>query len=204
MSATPIRGFDRPVSLGGLADAGDDTLTVRWFGTTNFEVQYRDTTVLLDNFYDRGPRTSAIGFAADEVVRADYILIGHPHYDHIADTAFVAGATNARVLVHSIGADLLVQQGMSASRIEAVNGLGSGELYDFGEMRIRVIHGVHMRREGPVVTTIKDLRPEWDDDLGPLTSEEDERLKRLYARGSLAPEVFTDGTLCFVIEIGEI
>jgi L-ascorbate metabolism protein UlaG (beta-lactamase superfamily) len=35
-----------------------------------------------------------LGFWPDEVVRADAVLIGHPHYDHISDAAQVASAAH--------------------------------------------------------------------------------------------------------------
>jgi L-ascorbate metabolism protein UlaG (beta-lactamase superfamily) len=196
-----IRGFERPASLGGKTPKAANSLVVRWFGTTSFELCFRDRVILLDNFYDRGPRTSDVGFRAADVTRADLILVGHPHYDHIGDTADVASRTSARVIVSQLGADLLVDQGLSAARIEAVSGLGNGDEFEFDGFSVRVLHGLHMRREGPVVTMLKDLRPEWDDDLGPLTVEEQRELEATFARGSLDPEVFTKGTLCHIIEI---
>ena len=42
-------------------------LTVRWFGTTNFEFDYGDQVILLDTFYDRGPRARPIGFTVGPV-----------------------------------------------------------------------------------------------------------------------------------------
>jgi len=195
----PVGGFERPVSLGGAPPADGDMLTVRWYGTTNFELEFRDRVLLLDNFYDRGPRTPGIGFGAADITRADLILIGHPHYDHIADTATVAGRTGARVLVHQIGADLLVQQGLEARHIEATAGAGEGDVFALDGFTVRVLHGVHMQPD-PQAGNVRDTAAAWRD-LPPLTAEEDAELKAVMARGSWADAVFTEATLCFVIDI---
>jgi L-ascorbate metabolism protein UlaG (beta-lactamase superfamily) len=42
------------------------------------------------------------------VTRADFILVGHPHFDHVADTARVARQTGAPVAIAPIGADYLL------------------------------------------------------------------------------------------------
>jgi len=196
-----VLGFQRPASLGGPTSGDADTLTVRWYGTTNFELEFRDKVLLLDNFYDRGPRTPSAGFRADEVTRADLILIGHPHYDHISDTATVSAKTGAKVLVSPIGADLLVEQGLSADHIESVPGLGQGDVFEFEDFTVRVLHGVHMQPD-PQSRKFQDTSAAWSDQP-PLSSEEDEELKAVHARGSWAPEVFTHGTLCHIVEIGE-
>jgi L-ascorbate metabolism protein UlaG (beta-lactamase superfamily) len=121
--------------LGGAASADPDALTIRWYGTSNYELNFRDRVVLLDNYYDRGPRMRGLGFRSDEVTRADAILIGHPHYDHMSDTAQVARQTGAPVVIHPLGA------------------------------------------------------------------EEEAYAAAVRARGSMAPEVMTEGTMCLVIDI---
>ena len=90
MNTDTVLGYRRPAMLGGPLNPDPDALTIRWYGTSNFELNFRDRVVLLDTFYDRGPRMRGLGFRPDEVVRADAVLIGHPHYDHISDAAQVA------------------------------------------------------------------------------------------------------------------
>ena len=85
--------FSTPAFLGGPLNTHPDILTLRWLGTANFEVTFGDNVLLLDCFYDRGPRKRPLGFTPEEVTRADQIFIGHPHMDHISDAAQVAGQT---------------------------------------------------------------------------------------------------------------
>jgi Metallo-beta-lactamase superfamily len=108
--------------LGGAASAAPEALTIRWYSTSNYELNFRDRGVLLDTFYDRGPRMRGLGFRPDEVVRAGVVLIGHPHYDHMSDAAQVALQTRAPVVIHPPGADVLIRGGLDTSKIIAVTG----------------------------------------------------------------------------------
>jgi L-ascorbate metabolism protein UlaG (beta-lactamase superfamily) len=128
MSGGTVLGYRRPAMLGGRVNPDPDALTVRWYGTSNFELNFADRVVLLDAFYDRGPRMRGIGFRPDDVIRADAVLIGHPHYDHISDAAQVAAATGAPVAVHPLGADVLTRGGLDVSQILPVTGLGAGDV----------------------------------------------------------------------------
>ena len=143
MTGGTVLGYRRPAMLGGWVNPDPDALTVRWYGTSNFELNFADRVVLLDAFYDRGPRMRGIGFRPDEVVHADAVLIGHPHYDHISDAAQVAAATGAPVVVHPLGAEVLTRGGLDVAQILPVTGLGAGDVLEFPEFTLRVIHGIH-------------------------------------------------------------
>ena len=45
-----VLGYRRPAMLGGPASPDPDALTVRWYGTSNFELNFHDRVVLLDTF----------------------------------------------------------------------------------------------------------------------------------------------------------
>jgi L-ascorbate metabolism protein UlaG (beta-lactamase superfamily) len=201
----PVLGYRRPAMLGGPGPDDPDELVLRWYGTSNFELNFRDRVVLLDTFFDRGPRMRPLGFSPDEVVRADAILIGHPHYDHMSDAAQVARATGAPVVIHPLGADTLVRGGLSHDRIHSVAGLGAGEVIEFPEFTLRVIHGFHSDLTHPEQRTSLDAlvqaRQVWESDLAPLTEQEKQRTAEIQQRGSWAPEVFTEATMCLVIDV---
>ena len=63
--------FSLPTMLGGPRDPQPDVLTLRWLGTANFELTFGGRVVLLDCFYDRGPRMRPLSFSPKDVVRAD-------------------------------------------------------------------------------------------------------------------------------------
>ncbi len=205
MTGDTVLGYRRPAMLGGPMNSDPDALTIRWYGTSNYELNFRDRVVLLDTFYDRGPRMRGLGFRPDEVIRADAVLIGHPHYDHISDAAQVAVQTGAPVVVHPLGADVLTQGGLDAARIVAVTGQGHGELLEFPEFTLRIIRGIHADLGHPEqqlsLEALRQAREVWERDEPPLSSEEQAYAAAVQQRGNWAPEVFTEGTMCLVIDI---
>ena len=112
----PVFGYRRPAMLGGPINADPDALTIRWYGTSNYELNFRDRVVLLDTFYDRGPRMRGLGFRPDEVQRADAVLIGHPHYDHMSTRRRWQLQTGSPVVIHPLGADVLTRGGLTPRR----------------------------------------------------------------------------------------
>ena len=207
MTGGKIRNYQRPVSLGGPANPNAEDATFRWFGTACFELSFGDRVLLLDNYYERPPRNRSLGFATEDVVRADVILVGHPHHDHVADTVQVSRQTGARAVIHPIGADFLLDNGLRAEKIVPVTGLGGGELLDEGDFSVRVLHGYHME---------VDLRPEqiakWQalskargefeaEFSSETTPEENARGAAIAQRGVHTPEVNSEATLTYVIEI---
>ena len=200
-----VLGYRRPAMLGGAASADPDALTIRWYGTSNYELNFRDRVILLDTFYDRGPRMRGLGFAPDEVTRADAVLIGHPHYDHMSDAAQVAKQTGAPVVIHPLGADVLTRGGLDTSKIMSVTGRGEGDVLEFPEFTLRVIHGFHAELGHPELQAglqaLVEARRVWERDMPPVTDEEEAHAAAVRDRGSMAPEVFTEGTMCLVIDV---
>ena len=90
-----------PASQGGPMPIGDVAI-LRWLGTSNYELAYHGKVFILDTFYERPARTASLGFTVDKVRRADAILIGHAHSDHISDVAAVAAQTGAVVVGSAI------------------------------------------------------------------------------------------------------
>src|ERR1700749_1245546 len=71
INSDPVLGYRRPAMLGGAANSDPDALTIRLYGTPNYELNFRDRVVLLDTFYDRGPRLRGLGFRPAGVTRGD-------------------------------------------------------------------------------------------------------------------------------------
>jgi L-ascorbate metabolism protein UlaG (beta-lactamase superfamily) len=205
LNSDSVLGYRRPAMLGGAASADPDALTIRWYGTSNYELNFRDRVVLLDTFYDRGPRMRGLGFRPDEVVRADAVLIGHPHYDHMSDAAQVALQTGAPVVIHPLGADVLIRGGLDAAQIMSVTGRGAGDVLEFPEFTLRVLHGFHAELGHPEqqvsLQALIDARRVWERDLPPVTDDEEAYAAAVRERGNMAPEVMTEGTMCLVIDI---
>jgi L-ascorbate metabolism protein UlaG (beta-lactamase superfamily) len=201
--------FSLPAMLGGQAERNPDILALRWLGTANFEINVGGRVVLLDCFYDRGPRMRSIGFAAMDVTRAEEIFIGHPHYDHIADAAPVAAQTGAVVIGHPLASDEVIRMGLDAEQTRGYRGLGEGDVVGFGEYRVRILHGFHLLADedlpppGPGIQALRQARELWESDLGPLSADEQAEYDRIFARGSMDKAVLEDATMCMVFEFGD-
>src|SRR5207245_3519055 len=57
--------------------------TLDWFGCATFRLTVGDVVVFLDAYVDRVPGAPGPGLTADDVDRADWILVGHSHFDHL-------------------------------------------------------------------------------------------------------------------------
>jgi len=86
------------VSTGGVFPKDPKTLAIRWTGYTNFELVYNGVIILLDAHFDRGSMFPTLGFTAADVKRANVILLGHGHLDHMSDAASVGARTGALVV----------------------------------------------------------------------------------------------------------
>jgi L-ascorbate metabolism protein UlaG (beta-lactamase superfamily) len=69
-------------------------VTITWLGHASWQLKTAEHTILIDPFLDDSP--TAPVKSAD--VAADYILVSHGHFDHIADVAKIANRTGATVV----------------------------------------------------------------------------------------------------------
>src|SRR5579864_5770892 len=148
----PACSTARLVATGGAAPRDAHTLAVRWAGFSNFELAYNGKVILLDAYFDRGSNYPPLGFAAADVKRADFILIGHGHFDHMADAASVGIRTGATVIGAPLTADKLASQQVPAAQVRTVTGRG-GELIRFDTFRLEPILARHGQPD-PQVTTV--------------------------------------------------
>jgi len=204
---TKIRNYSRPVSLGGAEHPDPDVVTLRWFGTATFELAFGDKVLLLDNFYERPAFNRPLGFTADDVTRADLLLVGHPHFDHVADSKKVSEATGAQVAIAPIGADYLSREGLAADKILSVPGLGAGDLIERDGFSVRALHGFHLDvnltpEQSAKWQAASASRAELDAEfIGRPTPEQNTAAAEIARRGVHTPEVNTEATLTYVIDI---
>jgi L-ascorbate metabolism protein UlaG (beta-lactamase superfamily) len=105
--------------------------------------------VWIDAYIDRAPTAAPVPQKAGEVGVADYILIGHSHFDHIADAGVVAGNTGATVIGSALSCEIAQDEGVPAGRTIACAG---GEELQLGPVLVRTfrsLHGFNGLREWP-------------------------------------------------------
>jgi hypothetical protein len=186
-----------PASQGGPMPEGD-TVVIRWLGTSNFEVAYHGKIILMDTYYNRPARTRSIGFTVDQVKKADAILIGHAHSDHISDVSFIAAQTGAQVYGSAITTTEAIKLGVPATQTVTVKG-DNTEHFQFGDITVQPTHIVHSSIEsglGPALKTLYDT-----DGLGPLTADEAAQSASVTSRGSNDPNLVTLGTTGFTLTL---
>lgn len=54
-----------------------------WLGCATFRLTLDDLVVFLDAYVDRVPAAPPVGLSVADVVRADAVLVGHSHLDHL-------------------------------------------------------------------------------------------------------------------------
>jgi L-ascorbate metabolism protein UlaG (beta-lactamase superfamily) len=77
-----------------------------WLGHGTWSIEVAGTTVLLDPYLDDCPTATV---KSDEV-DADFILVSHGHFDHVADVAPIAHRTGATVIANLEICDWLGKQ----------------------------------------------------------------------------------------------
>ena len=106
------------------------SIELTWFGHGTWQISLPEHTILLDPFFDDNPSSPIKAAEVD----ADFILISHGHFDHIADAAAVANRTNATVVAIYEVAQWLAQNGEVRETI-GMN-IGGGVQLPFGHVKM--------------------------------------------------------------------
>jgi L-ascorbate metabolism protein UlaG (beta-lactamase superfamily) len=185
-----------PASVGGpMPPSG--MMSIRWLGTTNFEIAYRGQIVLFDTHYDRGPRSRPIGVLPGDIARADLILLGHAHFDHMSDIQPIAASTGAPVLGAKTATDTALSLGVPADQLIAVTGTG-GERFDFGSFSVEPILAQHSTLDQNILNAFSSAITLA---IGTPTAEEAAAEAQIRSRGTFAPEVITQGTIAYLLTV---
>jgi L-ascorbate metabolism protein UlaG (beta-lactamase superfamily) len=183
-----------PALIGGPVPDNASRLTIRWLGCTNYELAYRGQVILLDTYYDRGPRNRPIGFTAEQVRRATAIFIGHGHGDHMSDAVQVATQTGAKVIGAPVSMERAFSGGLPTSQGIMVTGHG-GERLRFNGVTVEPILARHSVLSG---ATIAAFRSAIATVIGPPTPEQAAIEAAIFAKGTSDPRVITEGTIAYL------
>jgi L-ascorbate metabolism protein UlaG (beta-lactamase superfamily) len=116
--------------------------TLDWLGVSTFRLVVGDLTIFLDAYIDRVPAAPPIGITVKDVRKADYVLIGHSHFDHLWGAERIAAQTGAVVVgSHETVRLLHDKDKIQEKQIIAVAG---GEPVALAEgIRVRVFPSLH-------------------------------------------------------------
>src|SRR6266542_5687182 len=143
-------GAEPAPKSGGPGSAG---VNFKWFGTNGWEITFGNKTILLDPWFGRfdtgffaGKFNAKTPIKVEEALsdqhisKADQILIGHGHWDHMADIPYIAKKTGAMVIGSETHANVLRAYGVPEGKIVQVKG---GEYMQFDGYTIEVFPGLH-------------------------------------------------------------
>lgn len=186
------------VSTGGAFPRDPKTLAIRWTGFSNFELVYNGQIILLDAYFDRGSMFPPLGFSAGDIKRANVILIGHGHVDHMSDAASVGVRTGAPVVGAPVTTEKLLTQKIDPKQVRTVTGKG-GELLQFPGFTVEPILGRHGEPPKDVTEAFQNaLKPF----AKPATPEQLKERAMIRERGTNDPRVIGEGTVAFLINPG--
>lgn len=162
------------------------TATLDWYGCATFRLRVGALVVFLDAYLDRVPGAAAVGLRPEDVDRADWIVVGHSHFDHLYGAERIAKRTGARILGSHETVRVMEAQGVPVEQMVAVAG---------GE-RVRLSEGVTVEvfpSQHSCVWSQSAMAPSDEvciGDLGLTWQEQQERFRSLVGYfGSLGPDV---------------
>ena len=111
-------------------------MKVTFYGQSCLAVELAGKSLLFDPFIRQNELAKNVDVAA---IGADYILVTHGHFDHVADAADLANRTGAPVIANSEVCAWLKKQGVGETMSLA---LGGGMNLPFGRVKyVNAIHG---------------------------------------------------------------
>lgn len=152
------RGGQVPQSAAA-PDSERPAIALTYLGVAGWQLDAGPTTILVDPYYsrpdlDRPLTPDPAAIAARAPTRADLVLVGHSHVDHVLDAPAVAAATGA-LLVGSV----------STGRLGRASGLPDAQV-------VAIRGGEEIAREGWAVQVIPSLHAKIDDLLGGEIAEQ--------------------------------
>lgn len=153
-------------------------VTLDWLGCATFRLNIHDLVVFLDAYIDRVPSAAPTGITVDAITRADWIVVGHSHFDHLYGAERIAKATGAKIIGSYETVRVMEAMGVPLSQLMPVAG---GERVQLAK---DVVVHVYPSQHSCVWTN--PSMPASDQvclgDLGVLYHEQQERFAELWNR----------------------
>lgn len=93
-----------------------------WYGCATFRLTLGDLVIFLDAYIDRVPSAPGPGLHAEDIDRADWIVVGHSHFDHLWGAERIARRTGATILGSYETVRIMERAGVPLAQLMAVSG----------------------------------------------------------------------------------
>ena len=141
--------------------------TLDWYGCATFRLRTGGLTIFLDAYVDRAANAAGPGLVAHDVTDADWILVGHSHFDHLYGAERIVANTGATMVGSYESVRVMEQAGVPLDRMICVAG---GETVDLGSgVRVSVFPSQHScvwshtQMDQPDHVCIGDLGVTWQE-----------------------------------------
>jgi L-ascorbate metabolism protein UlaG (beta-lactamase superfamily) len=98
------------------------TARLDWYGCATFRLTVGSLVLFLDAYIDRIPGAAGTGLRADDIERADWIVVGHSHFDHLWGAERIAKRTGATIIGSHETVRIMEQEGVPLARLLPVSG----------------------------------------------------------------------------------
>src|SRR5579859_6696820 len=98
------------------------TAWLDWYGCATFRLTVGSLVLFLDAYIDRIPEAAGTGLRADDIERADWIVVGHSHFDHLWGAERIAKRTGATIIGSHETVRIMEKEGVPLSQLIAVAG----------------------------------------------------------------------------------
>ena len=116
-------------------------ITLDWLGCATFRLTIDDLVIFLDAYVDRIATAPPVGLTCADVQRADFILVGHSHFDHIAGAEVIAQNTGAAIIGSNESCRVMKSAGVSTGQLLPSQG---GERYRLNDsVTVSVFPSLH-------------------------------------------------------------
>ena len=103
--------------------------TLDWYGCATFGLHTAGLDIFLDAYIDRAAHARGTGMRADDIEKADWIVVGHSHFDHLYGAERIAKNTGARIIGSYETVRVMEQAGVPVEQMICVAG---GETVELG------------------------------------------------------------------------
>src|ERR1700730_683023 len=93
-----------------------------WLGCATFRFVLGELVVYLDAYIDRVATAPKTGVTVADIDRADWIVVGHSHFDHLWGAERVACQTGATIVGSYESIRIMAEQGVPAAQLMPVAG----------------------------------------------------------------------------------
>lgn len=101
--------------------------TLDWYGCATFRLRTAGLVIFLDAYIDRADNAVGPGLTADDVTEADWVLVGHSHFDHLYGAERIVANTDATLVASYESVRVMAEAGVPEERMICVAG---GETVD--------------------------------------------------------------------------